>query len=102
MTETDSARTEPVIARETVESSKVRLVTIGLSFRSSNAENRHHSGNLGSVTSRSARPQPVQFGLLHTDDFAMTLGSGLAILLLFEFAKRVFNPFVVRGSQTRQ
>jgi Ca2+-transporting ATPase len=42
------------------------------------------------------------FGPLHIDDLAIALGSGLAILVLFEFAKRVFNPFGVTASQTRR
>jgi hypothetical protein len=36
------------------------------------------------------------------DDLALALGSGLAILLFFEFAKRVFNRFGVTASQTQR
>lgn len=42
------------------------------------------------------------FGTLHTDDLAIALGSGLAILLLFEFAKRVFEPFGVTAPQRQR
>ena len=42
------------------------------------------------------------FGPLHLDDLALALGSGIAILLLFEFAKRVFKPFGVTASQTQR
>jgi Ca2+-transporting ATPase len=42
------------------------------------------------------------FGPLHLDDLALALGTGFAILLIFEFAKQIFNPFGVTASQTHR
>ena len=42
------------------------------------------------------------FGPLHLDDLALALGSGIAILLFFEFAKQMFKPFGVTAPQTQR
>jgi Ca2+-transporting ATPase len=43
-----------------------------------------------------------RFGPLHLDDLALALGSGLAILLVFEFAKRIFKPYGATTSQSQR
>jgi Ca2+-transporting ATPase len=56
---------------------------------------------LGIVSFEPARDL-FRFGPLHLDDLALALGSGLAILLFFEFAKQIFKPFEVTASQAER
>ena len=56
---------------------------------------------LGIVSFEAARDL-FRFGPLHLDDLALALGSGLAVLLLFEFAKQIFKPFEVTAAQAER